>query len=167
MEHRRQEIAVSTGSRTSKPHWVTPPSSRKIKRSYRLQWEFKALERQQHVTTILNSGEFRNELENILQGQLAGRKPPNLPKVAENPLQNVPPPPPLPLIGSSVGVAGGGKLGSPHPFVVPINDLRGVYATKYAVAERLLRCKVASLCRLAHMFEWGQLIYNHITVSGS
>lgn len=49
--------------------------------------------------------------------------------------------------------------------IIPINDLRGAAASKYTVAERDQRCKLASVYRLVQMFGWSQLIYNHITVS--
>lgn len=164
MELRQQQNATADipGKATSRVQWVTPPSLRKPNRPYRVQCEFKSLERQQRVTSVLNSGEFRNELENILQGQLAGRKPPRPTKALQTPHENVFP---ASQVGGSWGLDQ--QRSSTPGAVVPINDLRGANATIYTLAERRLRCKLASLCRLAHMFGWESLIYTHLTVSWS
>lgn len=58
----------------------------------------------------------------------------------------------------------------PFPFsglgmVTPVNDLRGSDSIAYEKGEKLLRCKLAAFYRLADLFGWSQLIYNHITVS--
>lgn len=49
--------------------------------------------------------------------------------------------------------------------VTPVNDLRGSDSIAYDKGEKLLRCKLAAFYRLADLFGWSQLIYNHITVS--
>ena len=49
--------------------------------------------------------------------------------------------------------------------VTPVNDLRGSDSIAYEKGEKLLRCKLAAFYRLADLFGWSQLIYNHITVS--
>lgn len=136
------------------------------KRSYTLQRDYKVLEREQRVTTLLGSDAFRSELENILRSQLEGtgqprRTRPQSPSAlspgrsADNPQKSTRHP-----ASTTMMVGGGG--GEP---VIPINDLRGSDASKYTVAERDQRCKLASVYRLVHMFGWSQLIYNHITVS--
>lgn len=48
--------------------------------------------------------------------------------------------------------------------VTPVNDLRGSDSIAYDKGEKLLRCKLAAFYRLADLFGWSQLIYNHITV---
>ncbi|KAL7976410.1 hypothetical protein Chor_015474 [Crotalus horridus] len=48
--------------------------------------------------------------------------------------------------------------------VMPVNDLRGSDSIAYEKGEKLLRCKLAAFYRLADLFGWSQLIYNHITV---
>ncbi|KAH0616336.1 hypothetical protein JD844_027372 [Phrynosoma platyrhinos] len=48
--------------------------------------------------------------------------------------------------------------------VTPVNDLRGSDSIAYEKGEKLLRCKLAAFYRLADLFGWSQLIYNHITV---
>ncbi|GCB68461.1 hypothetical protein scyTo_0012287, partial [Scyliorhinus torazame] len=48
--------------------------------------------------------------------------------------------------------------------VTPVNDLRGSESVAYEKGEKLLRCKLAAFHRLADLFGWSQLIYNHITV---
>jgi len=120
------------------------------------------LKKKQKVTTMLGNPQFRSELEEILKGQLAGRQPehskPRKFRLTDYDADVMP--------GKSSrhrsqfsGVAGGATN------IIPINDLRGVNASKYTVAERLLRCKLASLYRLVDWFGWGHIIYNHITVS--
>ena len=115
-----------------------------------------------------NSEAFHSELENILRGQLEGtgelkKTMPQSPGAispgraemghkSRHPSSKV------------ASMMGGGIGGEP---VIPINDLRGTDASKYTVAERDQRCKLASVYRLVHMFGWSQLIYNHITVSHS
>ena len=48
--------------------------------------------------------------------------------------------------------------------VTPVNDLRGSDSISYDKGEKLLRCKLAAFYRLADLFGWSQLIYNHLTV---
>ena len=50
--------------------------------------------------------------------------------------------------------------------VIPINDLRGSLSSKYSVAERQERCKLAALYRLVDLFGLGDGISGHISVSG-
>ena len=38
--------------------------------------------------------------------------------------------------------------------VIPINDLQGSLSSKYSVAERQGRCKLAALYRLVDLFGW-------------
>ena len=58
-----------------------------------------------------------------------------------------------------------GGLQSMVGMVTPVNDLRGSDSIAYDKGEKLLRCKLAAFYRLADLFGWSQLIYNHITVS--
>ena len=146
------------------PSWSTLSSSiMPKKKSYVLQRDFKVLEREQKVTTLLGKEAFRSELENILRGQLEGtgepkRTKPQSPGAVSPGRADLGHKSRLPAAAMMVGGAGG------EP-VIPINDLRGTDASKYTVAEREMRCKLASVYRLVHMFGWSQLIYNHITVS--
>ncbi len=48
--------------------------------------------------------------------------------------------------------------------VTPVNDLRGSDSISYDKGEKLLRCKLAAFYRLADLFGWSELIYNHLTV---
>ena len=124
------------------------------------------LKKKQKVTTILGNDQFRAELEGILKAQLGGEQP-RKPRQFRDPsegqfdttstFKNVPPL--LPRRGS---LYGGVAMGNG---VIPINDLRGVNASRYTIGERQLRCKLASLYRLVDWLGWGQAIYNHITVS--
>ena len=133
--------------------------------SYVLQRDFRVLEREQRVTKVLSSHAFRAELEGILQGQLEGsRSPPKL-RALRNLQDNVMPAAAVEAAHRQTTSAGwsGGRGGSS---VLPINDLRGVRASRYALSERQLRCKLASLCRLVDWFGWSKLVHNHVSVSG-
>ncbi|XP_072478132.1 gamma-adducin isoform X5 [Notamacropus eugenii] len=48
--------------------------------------------------------------------------------------------------------------------VTPINDLAGADTTFYVKGEKLTRCKLASLYRLADLFGWAHLANSYITV---
>ena len=141
---------------------VTPPSSKKGRRSYVLQRDFRVLEREQRVTRILNSGAFRSELEGIMKSQIDGsRRPPKLSKAIQRLQENV-----VEATASRHGQSTASlQVTVPAQPVLPIDDLRGVNASKYTLAERHLRCKLAAVYRLVDMFGWSQLIHNHITVS--
>ena len=49
--------------------------------------------------------------------------------------------------------------------IIPINDLRGAESLNYSKGEKVVRCKLAAMYRMADMFGWSQGIYSHITVS--
>lgn len=163
---RRRVRSTITGARLSVPPPppavpLVPPlyrSQKASKTSYVLQRDYRVLEREKRVTTILNNENFRAELESILQSQKDGSAQPkrtNLQKLQDSSLSMEP------------------RTGGAHAHVsvgeavIPINDLRGVNASKYTIAQRQARCKLASVYRLVDMFGWNQLIYNHITVSVS
>ena len=121
------------------------------------------LKKRQKVTAILGNDRFRAELEDILKTHLGGDGKPRQPRQfhdinekqfdTTSVLKNVP------RRGS---LYGGAAMGNS---VIPINDLRGIYTSKYSIAERQVRCKLASLYRLVNWLGWTQGIYNHITVS--
>lgn len=121
------------------------------------------LKKRQKVTTILGNDQFRAELEEILKGQVEGdgmpRRPRQFHDITEKQFDTINVLGNMPRRGS---IYGGVAMGNN---IIPINDLRGVNASKYSIAERQLRCKLASLYRLVDWLGWGQSIYNHITVS--
>uniref|UniRef100_A0A452GN44 Uncharacterized protein n=1 Tax=Gopherus agassizii TaxID=38772 RepID=A0A452GN44_9SAUR len=49
--------------------------------------------------------------------------------------------------------------------VTPINDLPGIDTSSFVKGEKLTRCKLASLYRLADLFGWAHLANSYITVS--
>ena len=136
------------------PHFLDP----KKKTPYTIQRDYRVLEREKRVTTILNDERFRSELESILQGQKDASTHPkmtNLQKLQDEASSSSP----------SRVTRATGVVGSATAAVIPIDDLRGVSGSKYTVAERQTRCKLAAVYRLVDMFGWSQLIYNSITVS--
>lgn len=51
--------------------------------------------------------------------------------------------------------------------VIPINDIRGVDALRYAKGEKVLRAKLAAVYRLIDLYGWAESMFNNITVSKS
>ncbi len=140
-------------------HAATPLSSLTKKTPYTIQRDYKVLEREKRVTTILSNDHFRAQLESILQSQKDGSAHPrktNLQKLQESSSQS-----PSRVTKTT------GALGSATEAIFPIDDLRGVSASKYTLAEKQTRCRLAAMYRLVEMFGWSQLIYNSITVSDS
>lgn len=54
---------------------------------------------------------------------------------------------------------------SGHGMIAPINDLPGIDTSTFVKGEKLTRCKLASLYRLADLFGWAHLPNAYITVS--
>jgi hypothetical protein len=49
--------------------------------------------------------------------------------------------------------------------VTPINDIHGADTSSYVKGEKLTRCKLASLYRIADLFGWAHLANTYISVS--
>jgi adducin len=119
--------------------------------------DMRQMGQRQRVSMILNSREFRDELEAIITDALKhGPHPASL--IALQQISELL----LPHTSRWTTVSSLSRAGG--SVIVPINDIRGVDSTGYSKSERLLRCKVASLYRLVDLFGWSQGIYNHITV---
>ena len=119
--------------------------------------DMRQMGQRQRVTMILNSREFRDELDDIITDALKhGPHPASL--VALQQISELL----LPHTSRWTTVSSLSRAGG--SVIVPINDIRGVDSTGYSKSERLLRCKLASLYRLVDLFGWSQGIYNHITV---
>lgn len=161
---RRKEAVLDAAppSEVPPPPPVDPPPSkvgRPQKRStYGLQRDYRVLEREKKVTAVLENHGFRAELENILQGQLEGKTMP-APPTRPSPEQWL-----ADLRHSALKPGTRQPVASGGEFRMPINDLSGTLASKYTMAEKETRCKLAAVYRLVDFFGWAQLIYNHITV---
>ncbi|CAO2640229.1 Add1 [Lemmus lemmus] len=118
-----------------------------------LRQDFNMMEQKKRVSMILQSPAFCEELESMIQEQFKKGKNPTgllaLQQIADFMTTNVP----------NVYPAAPQGLG----MVTPVNDLRGSDSIAYDKGEKLLRCKLAAFYRLADLFGWSQLIYNHIT----
>ncbi|CAF1111134.1 unnamed protein product [Rotaria sordida] len=118
--------------------------------------DMRQMGQRQRVKTILNSKEFRDELEEIINDALKhGPHPASL--IALQQISELL----LPHTSRWTTVSSLSRAGG--SVIVPINDIRGVDSQGYSKSERLLRCKLASLYRLVDLFGWSQGIYNHIT----
>uniref|UniRef100_A0A8C7YW97 Alpha-adducin n=1 Tax=Oryzias sinensis TaxID=183150 RepID=A0A8C7YW97_9TELE len=108
-----------------------------------LRQDFNMMEQKKRVSMILQSPAFCEELETMIQDQLKKGKTPTsllaLQQIAD-------------FMTTSLGM------------VTPVNDLRGSDSISCEKGEKLQRCKLAAFYRLADLFGWSELIYNHLTV---
>lgn len=127
-----------------------------------LRQDFNMMEQKKRVSMILQSPAFCEDLESLIQDQLKkGNNPAGLlalQQIADFMTTNVP------NLYPAAPQGGMAALNMSLGMVTPVNDLRGSDSVAYEKGEKLLRCKLAALYRLADLFGWSQLIYNHITV---
>ncbi|KAM3937756.1 alpha-adducin isoform 3-T3 [Leptodactylus fuscus] len=127
-----------------------------------LRQDFNMMEQKKRVSMILQSPAFCDELETMIQDQLKKGKNPTgllaLQQIADFMTTTVP------SVYPSAPQGGMAALNLSLGMVTPVNDLRGSDSIAYEKGEKLLRCKLAAFYRLADLFGWSQLIYNHITV---
>ncbi|XP_036590508.1 gamma-adducin isoform X2 [Trichosurus vulpecula] len=119
-----------------------------------LRQDFNMMEQRKRVTQILQSPAFREDLECLIQEQMKkGHNPTGL--LALQQIADY-------VMASSFS----GFASTPLSLgmVTPINDLPGVDTTSYVKGEKLTRCKLASLYRLADLFGWAHLANSYITV---
>ncbi|XP_048450075.1 alpha-adducin [Rhincodon typus] len=126
-----------------------------------LRQDFNMMEQRKRVSMILQSPAFCEELESMIQEQLKKGKNPTsllaLQQIADFMTTNVP------SMYPAAPQGGMAALNMSLGMVTPVNDLRGSESVAYEKGEKLLRCKLAAFHRLADLFGWSQLIYNHIT----
>uniref|UniRef100_A0A8C4QWU9 Adducin 3 (gamma) a n=1 Tax=Eptatretus burgeri TaxID=7764 RepID=A0A8C4QWU9_EPTBU len=128
-----------------------------------LRQDLHMMEQRKRVTLILQSQDFRDELESLIEEKTQTGKDPSgllaLQQIADLVLSTPGPSFPLSPPGmwppSRKGLSG---------VLNPINDLRGTEQPGLARGERLLRCKMAALLRLIDLHTWGQLNGNLATV---
>ncbi|XP_066429154.1 alpha-adducin isoform X6 [Eleutherodactylus coqui] len=127
-----------------------------------LRQDFNMMEQKKRVSMILQSPAFCEELETMIQDQLKKGKNPTgllaLQQIADFMTTTVP------SVYPSAPQGGMAALNLSLGMVTPVNDLRGSDSIAYEKGEKLHRCKLAAFYRLADLFGWSQLIYNHITV---
>ncbi|XP_063166660.1 alpha-adducin isoform X9 [Candoia aspera] len=127
-----------------------------------LRQDFNMMEQKKRVSMILQSPAFCEELESMIQEQFKKGKNPTgllaLQQIADFMTANVP------NVYPAAPQGGMTALNMSLGMVTPVNDLRGSDSIAYEKGEKLLRCKLAAFYRLADLFGWSQLIYNHITV---
>ncbi|KFV49515.1 Gamma-adducin [Gavia stellata] len=119
-----------------------------------LRQDFNMMEQRKRVTQILQSPAFREDLECLIQEQMKkGNNPTGLlalQQIAEY------------ITASSF--AGFSSSSLSHGVITPINDLPGIDTSSFVKGEKLTRCKLASLYRLADLFGWAHLPNAYITV---
>ncbi|XP_075426697.1 alpha-adducin isoform X7 [Ascaphus truei] len=127
-----------------------------------LRQDFNMMEQKKRVSMILQSPAFCEELETMIQDQFKKGKNPTgllaLQQIADFMTTSVP------NVYPAAPQGGMAALNLSLGMVTPVNDLRGSDSIAYEKGEKLLRCKLAAFYRLADLFGWSQLIYNHITV---
>uniref|UniRef100_A0A8C2B0D0 Adducin 1 (alpha) n=1 Tax=Cyprinus carpio TaxID=7962 RepID=A0A8C2B0D0_CYPCA len=127
-----------------------------------LRQDFNMMEQRKRVSMILQSPAFCDELESLIQDQMKKGKTPTsllaLQQIADFMTTSVP------TMYPAAPQGGMAALNMSLGMVTPVNDLRGSDSIAYEKGEKLLRCKLAAFYRLADLFGWSQLIYNHLTV---
>ncbi|XP_051534104.1 alpha-adducin isoform X5 [Myxocyprinus asiaticus] len=127
-----------------------------------LRQDFNMMEQKKRVSMILQSPAFCDELESLIQDQMKKGKNPTsllaLQQIADFMTTSVP------TMYPAAPQGGMAALNMSLGMVTPVNDLRGSDSIAYEKGEKLLRCKLAAFYRLADLFGWSQLIYNHLTV---
>uniref|UniRef100_A0A8C5ETP6 Alpha-adducin n=1 Tax=Gouania willdenowi TaxID=441366 RepID=A0A8C5ETP6_GOUWI len=127
-----------------------------------LRQDFNMMEQKKRVSMILQSPAFCEELETMIQDQLKKGKTPTsllaLQQIADFMTTS------MPSMYPAAPQGGMAALNMSLGMVTPVNDLRGSDSISYDKGEKLLRCKLAAFYRLADLFGWSELIYNHLTV---
>ncbi|XP_033917320.1 gamma-adducin isoform X1 [Melopsittacus undulatus] len=119
-----------------------------------LRQDFNMMEQRKRVTQILQSPAFREDLECLIQEQMKkGNNPTGL--LALQQIADY-------ITASSFSGFSSSSLS--HGMITPINDLPGVDTSSFVKGEKLTRCKLASLYRLADLFGWAHLPNTYITV---
>ncbi|KAG8551354.1 hypothetical protein GDO81_004070 [Engystomops pustulosus] len=119
-----------------------------------LRQDFNMMEQKKRVTQILKSPAFREDLESLIQDQMQkGNNPTGL--LALQQIADY-------VMASSFA----GFSSSPLSLgmVTPINDIHPTIEGLLAKGEKLTRCKLASMYRLADLFGWAHLSNAYITV---
>ncbi|KAK3523872.1 hypothetical protein QTP70_011837 [Hemibagrus guttatus] len=127
-----------------------------------LRQDFNMMEQRKRVSMILQSPAFCDELETLIHDQMRkGKNPASLlalQQIADFMTTSVP------TMYPATPQGGMAALNMSLGMVTPVNDLRGSDSIAYEKGEKLMRCKLAAFYRLADLFGWSQLIYNHLTV---
>ncbi|CAN9504303.1 unnamed protein product [Ophioblennius macclurei] len=127
-----------------------------------LRQDFNMMEQRKRVSMILQSPAFCDELETMIQDQLKKGKTPTsllaLQQIADFMTTS------MPSMYPAAPQGGMAALNMSLGMVTPVNDLRGSDSISYDKGEKILRCKLAAFYRLADLFGWSELIYNHLTV---
>ncbi|XP_053306504.1 gamma-adducin isoform X2 [Spea bombifrons] len=119
-----------------------------------LRQDFNMMEQKKRVTQILKSPAFREDLESLIQDQMnKGNNPTGL--LALQQIADY-------IMASSFA----GFASSPLSLgmVTPINDIHASAEATMAKGEKLIRCKLASMYRLADLFGWAHIPNAFITV---
>ena len=151
-------------SKSKEVKFYGDPAKKSPKKPYVVLRDVQNLQQRKRVSQLLQTESFISELEGILKNQVENNAVPKLRRPEKNTSAVPVPPPPPPMAHGSYSALSGRPL--THPLgITPINDLRGSLSSKYSVAERQERCKLAALYRLVDLFGWSDGIYGHISVS--
>ncbi|XP_029466207.1 LOW QUALITY PROTEIN: gamma-adducin [Rhinatrema bivittatum] len=119
-----------------------------------LRQDFNMMEQKKRVTQMLQCPTFREDLETLIQDQMKKGKNPTgllaLQQIADYVMAN--------------SFAGFNSSPLSLGMVTPINDLHVLGEASFAKGEKLARCKLASMYRLADLFGWAHLTNSYITV---
>jgi adducin len=133
--------------------WSAPPSNKSfspaVNSPEQITRDVRGLKLRQRVSIVLGDEILREELEEVVGNVDVTNKTTNLQSFRT--YQDF-------LVPTS-GMAGGGTQGVR---VTPIADIRGMETIKFSKEERLLRCKIAAVYRLAQEFNWLCSAYDQV-----
>ncbi|CAH2322523.1 gamma-adducin isoform X2 [Pelobates cultripes] len=119
-----------------------------------LRQDFNMMEQKKRVTQILKSPAFRDDLESLIDDQMQkGNNPAGLLALQQ--------------ISDYITASSFAGFSSPSlslGMVTPINDIQASAEAAMMKGERLTRCKLASMYRLADLFGWAHMANAYITV---
>jgi adducin len=144
-----------------------PDFMREIMRPAEIKEDLSLMENRKRVSLILNSESFRRDLEEVVKLQLQSGPYPD----SWAALQSLSD---LLVPRAQYGAAASTFTKGSFMPAMPINDLRSAAASKngengvphhpnYSKAERMLRCKLASVFRLVDIFGWSAVMSSCIT----
>lgn len=147
-------VTRRTGKRieSKAKRWSAPPSEKgfspAINTPDQITRDVRGLKLRQRVSIVLGDEVLREELEEVVGNVDITNKTTNLQSYRTYQDFLIP----------TGGIAGGVR-GVP---ITPIADIRGMETIKFSKEERLLRCKVAAVYRLALEFNWASSDYDQV-----
>jgi len=127
-----------------------PEYIKQLRRPADVKCDLQRMDSSTRVSNILQTKDFKDELESLVTQLMPGGGPPSL-----NTMQKI-----NDILAPHNKMSSGLHGGT----TIPISDVRGQDSLQYSKGEKMLRCKIASLFRLVDLHGWAYGINNSITV---